>query len=334
VRLTRSPVDCEFAVRLRILGHPTFTFLLWNLFLARTPFVTVVLVGVVSRRVRPLPLLVALGVVWVAACAIPQQPTGPPPPSAPRTWKLTFNDEFNAFDSSKWTHKFWWNGDTFWPTKELQVYKSSQLAIENGNAVITAERATDLTNFNGHTANSDGEPFSWVSDLLTTGGVSGVQAPGFAQKFGYFEARIKMPPAAAGFWCGFWMQGVVPNGANSSYPGGWEIDTVEVVPQNPSRMEMHLHGVVAFRATKDSATPLLGGDFHVYGLDWEPGFIAWYLDGVKVAQYTGTAFDAAPPHYMMLNFTIGGAASWPGAPTSGTPSPSTMLVDYVRAWQH
>jgi beta-glucanase (GH16 family) len=162
---------------------------------------------------------------------------------------------------------------------------------------MTAVRATPpQTNFNGNTANSDGEPFSWISGFLSTGGIRGLQAPGFAQKFGYFEARIKMPPAAPGFWYGFWMEGVNPNGVNSTCDDSGEIDVVEVVHQSPSRMEMHLHGLTDFGAAKKTASPLMGGDFHLYGLDWEPGFIASYLDGVKVAKYTGTASDSSPPH--------------------------------------
>jgi hypothetical protein len=115
------------------------------------------------------------------------------------------------------------------------------------------------------------------------------------------------------------MEGVNPNGVNSTYDDSGEIDVVEVVHQSPSRMEMHLHGLTDFGAAKNTASPLMGGDFHLYGLDWKPGFIASYLDGVKVAQYTGTASDSSPPHYMMLNFTIGGAASWLARPPSAHP---------------
>lgn len=264
----------------------------------------------------------------------PSTPANPAPLGVPGTWTLTLNEDFNSLDSSRWVQRFWWNGDTYWPTQELQIYKPSQV-VANGVCTMTAQRATPpQTNFNGNTKNSGGEDFSWFSGLLTTGGVKGVSAPGFAQQYGFWESRIQMPANAAGVWPAFWLLGVTPNGVNSTYNVGGEIDIMEIIPANPNRLEMHLHNNINFGATYNSPAPLLGGGYHVYGLDWQPGHIAWYFDGSEVARYTGTAFDNNAPHYILLNFAIGGAASWPGAPNASTPSPMRMLVDYVRVWKH
>jgi hypothetical protein len=38
-------------------------------------------------------------------------------------------------------------------------------------------------------------------------------------------------------------------------------------------------------------------------------------------------------YYFWINMAIGGPTSWPGAPTSATPFPAAMQVDYVRVYQ-
>jgi beta-glucanase (GH16 family) len=78
----------------------------------------------------------------------------------------------------------------------------------------------------------------------------------------------------------------------------------------------------------------MGGGFHTYGVDWERGRVAWFYDGKKVAQYTGTALDNQPAHYVILDLAVGGAGSWGGVANSSTPSHASMLIDYVRVWRH
>src|SRR5262249_50758592 len=41
------------------------------------------------------------------------------------------------------------------------------------------------------------------------------------------------------------------------------------------------------------------------------------------------AFD--PPFFLLLSLAVGG--QWPGPPDEGTPNPSEILVDYVRAYE-
>ena len=132
--------------------------------------------------------------VGTTACAVTQPPGGPTPPSAPGSWNLTFNDEFDVARSEHMEHKLWWNGDTGWPTEPIvMIYRGQNNIVSNGTVALRAERATPpITNWNGHTQNSQGQEFSWWSGNISTGGIKGVMAPGFAQKYGYFEARVKM----------------------------------------------------------------------------------------------------------------------------------------------
>ena len=76
-------------------------------------------------------------------------------------------------------------------------------------------------------------------------------------------------------------------------------------------------------------------DFHVFGVEWEPAEIRWYVDGKNYFSTTTKmvrgkwVFDR--PFFILLNLAIGG--NWPGAPDSTTPFPVKMLVDYVRVYK-
>jgi beta-glucanase (GH16 family) len=78
-------------------------------------------------------------------------------------------------------------------------------------------------------------------------------------------------------------------------------------------------------------------DFHVIRIDWEPGYIKWYLNNQLFHTYTNAfAGDAQWPFdqafYVILNFAVGG--DWGGA--QGVDEniwPQEFLIDYVRVYQ-
>jgi len=47
---------------------------------------------------------------------------------------------------------------------------------------------------------------------------------------------------------------------------------------------------------------------------------------------SGFNWDFNHPFFLLLNLAVGGTGSWPGPPDNTTPSPATMLVDYVRVY--
>lgn len=277
----------------------------------------------------------------VAHSAPARPPVGHAAPARPPVagaWALSFDDEFSHLSRRIWQRRLWWNGDTAWPTDELQVYEPFGVTVGRGHLVLTARRASvPLVNWKGHASDSSGEPFSWTSGLVSSGGIMGVAPIGFAQRYGYFEARIKMPARGAGFLPAFWLQGV--NGKNGSpashYSDKSEIDIVEVHAADPNTILVHLHDAAHFAASYPSPTKVLGGGYHTYGVDWEPGHVAWFYDGKKIAQYNGTALNDQPPHYILLNLAVGGTPhSFAGTANRSTPSPARMMVDFVRVWRH
>lgn len=256
--------------------------------------------------------------------------TGPTPPPAPGTWNLRVNDEFTSIDPSRWGYKFWWNGDTFWPNKELQVYKPAN-CTSNGNELLETaiKPGGTITGYNNSTTNSDGEPYQYTSCFMSTGGSNGVPA-GYLFTYGYAEARMWVS-GGKGVWPGFWSQR--RDGTNGQFVDDTEIDILELIGSRPSEANMTFHGPQGASGSVYTCACDLTAGYHTYAIDWEPGSLTWYIDGI--ARKTLVRSDVpTTPHYLMFNLAVGGANSWPGAPDASTPFPSVTKVDYMRVWQH
>lgn len=263
----------------------------------------------------------------------PQQPVDP--------WSLVWSDEFdrtgNNLDSNGVNLNNWryqnGTGSDFgldgWGNNEQQYYSSNNIEVKNGNLVITPKMET-----------ISGKPFS--SGRLWT-------SPTYAQKYGKFEARIKMP-VGKGFWPAFWM---MPK--NDVY-GGWassgELDIMEARGAEPTKVAGTLHYGGSWPNNKYSGKEFnftggkTIGEFHTYSVEWEPGEIRWYVDGELYQtqnnwntygregeeKYSFPApFDQE--FYIILNLAIGG--NYVGNVIPGTEefaSNPKMEVDYVRVY--
>jgi beta-glucanase (GH16 family) len=238
-------------------------------------------------------------------------------------WTLGLDDEFTGLDESRWVDRFWWNGDGFWPTMELQVFRAANVGAD-GVLTLTARRESGLVNFAGATQNSAGETFCCSSGLVSSGGIKDGVPVGYAFTYGYVEARIWVP-VGAGTWPMFWMQ-------RADYVDSAEIDVMEVLGRDPNTLQMHYHGPAGVVGGSYTAPEPLSAGWHTYGLDWEPGKLVWYLDGVPRFEHIGSDVDSHA-HYIMFDLAIGGSQSWGGAPDNDTTFPSSMRIDWVRVWQ-
>ncbi|TDC36178.1 glycosyl hydrolase family protein [Micromonospora sp. 15K316] len=243
---------------------------------------------------------------------------------------VTWSDDFNGPagtppDQNKWRYDIGGGG---WGNNELQYYTNStrNAALDgNGNLVITARRE------NPANLNCWYGSCQYTSARLLTAGT-------FAQAYGRFEARIKIP-RGQGLWPAFWMLGTSSN----SWPDRGEIDIMENVGREPSTVHGTLHGPgYSGGNAVTGQTSLPGGQaladaFHTYTVDWAPDSITWYLDGVQYSRKTpadlrGNRWVFDHPFFMIMNVAVGG--NWPGSPDGTTVFPQQMVVDYVRvqAW--
>ncbi len=248
--------------------------------------------------------------------------TPPEDPVAQQPTQLTFDDEFNSFvwsadGSSGWMTEYPYGGESAraLPNDEEAEYYSDPtvgtdpFSLQNGVLDITATPAAPGSNPYG---------LPYTSGIITT-------YRSMAQTYGLFEARVEMP-AGQGLWPSFWL---LPAGAYTS-----ELDVFEVLGSAPGVLYSTSHSLVDGVWSGDSQVRLVpdtSTGFHVYAVDWEPTLLSFYVDGNLIATIpTPAAMDQ--PMYMILNLTVGGAGSWPGAPDATTVFPATMQVDWVRVY--
>jgi beta-glucanase (GH16 family) len=239
-------------------------------------------------------------------------------------WQLVWQDEFESFagespNSANWTYDIG-TGNNGWGNQELQYYTDRQENVYldgDGNLAITARRES-----------FGGRPFT--SARIKTQGL-------FEQAYGRFEARIKMP-WGPGIWPAFWMLG------NDIETVGWpqtgEIDIMEYRGQQTNIINGTVHGPgysggAAITKTFGFTDNRFDVDFHLFAVEWGKNYLRFYVDEVlyqeiKPEDLPGPwVFDK--PFFIILNVAVGG--NYVGFPTSQTPFPQTMLVDYVRVYK-
>ncbi|AZB41113.1 glycosyl hydrolase family protein [Bacillus sp. FJAT-42376] len=244
------------------------------------------------------------------------------------TWNLIWQDEFDgtSINESKWNFI---QGGGGYGNNELQNYtnRTQNARLENGSLVIEAHKEALGGN-------------DYTSAKLTT------QNKG-DWTYGRYEIRAKLPKGQ-GMWPAIWM---MPTDYDlySGWPASGEIDIMELLGHAPNEVYGTLHYGLPWKNTGEmyrlpNGTKDFSEAYHTFSIDWEPGEIRWYVDGVLYARqndwYSKNENAAAPytypapfdrDFYLQLNLAVGG--NWPGYPDSTTVFPSRMLVDYVRVYE-
>ncbi|HMO33099.1 MAG TPA: glycoside hydrolase family 16 protein [Lacibacter sp.] len=259
----------------------------------------------------PLLLLMLMGCEKEAKQTLPK-----------RSWELVWSDEFTGAanslpDATKWAFDI---GATGWGNQELQFYtnRPSNVSLDgNGNLVITARQESYF-----------GAPFT--SARVKTQGK-------FAQAYGRFEARIKTV-TGPGLWPAFWMLGA--NIDTKPWPQCGEIDIMEQRGQEPyiNNASIHGPGYSGGNAITKSFALTNGRfdtEFHLYAVEWGTDFIDFFIDDFLYKRVTPKDVPGEwvynQPFFIIMNVAVGG--NYVGFPTTGTPFPQTMLIDYVRVYK-
>lgn len=237
------------------------------------------------------------------------EPTEPTPEAEPwdsgrsitSAMDLAFEDTFDEapLDTSKWLEKYPWKTRTH----NYDGYAASENAyVYDGNLVVEAEDQPQ-------------EGKSYTTGVAST-----------REEFGpgYFEAVVKAPPTAPGFWPALWM--------TPAYEWPPEIDIFEFFGEDP-RARMTYHYLDDAGNYQEDYKWFGGADFdaefHVYGLDWHPERIVWYIDGVERFRFEGENVTETKMQ-LIFNFGI-------GAPFLSKPDPDRLPavfeMDKIRIWQ-
>ena len=213
-----------------------------------------------------------------------------------------------------------------WGNNELQYYtdRPENITVENGYLLITARQEA----FEGA---------QYTSARIQTQGK-------FQQQYGRFEARIRLP-YGQGMWPAFWLLGDDSDGL--IWPRIGEIDIMENTGDAPTEIFGSVHGPgysggESISKSFEFENSRVDTEFHIYGIEWGPDYINFYVDDNLYNQITpedieeetdgeGTWVFNDRPFYIILNVAVGG--NLPGPPNAETEFPQTMLVDYVRVYQ-
>ena len=259
----------------------------------------------------------AAAVITIPSCDTSTEPDIP-------NYQLVWQDEFDgpagqSPDSTNWTYDIG-TGDNGWGNQELQYYtnRPENISLDgNGNLVITARRES-----------FGGRPFT--SARIKTQGL-------FEQAYGRFEARIKMP-WGPGIWPAFWLLG--SNIETVGWPQCGEIDVMEYRGQQPNLINGTVHGPGysggnSITKTYGFQNDRFDVDFHLFAVEWGKDYLRFYVDDVLYQEIEPE--DLSGPwvfnntFFMILNVAVGG--NYVGFPTSETPFPQSMVIDYVRVYQ-
>lgn len=260
-------------------------------------------------------------------------------------WTLVWNDEFSGteLDLTKWDYQIG-NGTLYgvtdWGNNEKQYYTKENVTVSEGTLKIEAKLEE-----------MEGKPYT--SSRIRTLQDNTQDGLGketlFSKKYGKFEARIKLP-AGEGLWPAFWL---LPDPNDNPY-GGWassgEIDIMEAKGRLLQESSGTIHYGQAWPDNKYSGgtNQMVEGqsieEFHVYGIEWEPDEIRWYVDGELFhtenswyARGKGKTENYPFPapfneeFYILLNLAVGGNFD-NGKEPQESDLPAIMEVDYVRVY--
>ncbi|MBY5588703.1 glycoside hydrolase family 16 protein [Rhizobium leguminosarum] len=260
---------------------------------------------------KALALLIVLGLG-----ALPGQPSLAQEPLNIDAYQLTFEESFDSLDVSAWGEKTsrWiahtpWNGD-FGDARFTDPAPGFPFTTDQGILKIEARKEADGT---------------WRSGLLSSVNPKG---EGFSQQFGYFEARMKLPPGK-GVWPAFWLIGL----DRSKYTA--EIDVLEYYGRAPYEFSMGFHIWRQSQGGQNSTggywqkvqDGILNSDYHTYGVDIQADKTSFYFDRKFIWSFD-TPKEFHMPFYPLVNLALGS-----GWPIDETPNPSILLVDYIHVYQ-
>lgn len=292
------------------------------------------------------PLVTA--VVAIVALGLPtscekkvttEQPIAGPP--SDRAWSQVFEEDFSGsqLDTTKLSPCFDWNygncTSSFNNGKEH--YLPSQVRVSDGVAQLVAEPMTPPA--------PDGACFNAVctykSGLLSTARPDPTQPYLFTFTYGYVEARMKLP-STPGMFTAFWM---LP--AQTDYKYDTEIDIVENIS---GEMGETIYQNYAYDARKEffKVTDPVTGDggdcakrdftdeFHLYGMDWNPDYIAFYIDGKECGRFSASAPNQISDQPMQIIIDLMVDTIWQrnvGSTLASQTLSDHLEVDHLRVWQ-
>ena len=245
-------------------------------------------------------------------------------PPEPGEWTRTFSDEFDGttIDRAKWniyTENYW---------DKRTHFAADNVVVGGGTVKLHFEKKTGFHNDDPKRNQTD-----YACGFLDTYGK-------WTQRYGYFEARLKLP-TAPGLWPAFWTMPDRGEAAGeqwkraSTKDGGMEFDIVEhLTGWGPNRhnIAMHWDGYQKEHKSLGSETNYVHPDkdgFIVAGMLWEPGRVTYYSNGKPILRWENPRVGSIQS-YPIFNVVTGG---WDNTPLDDSKLPADLTIDWIRCWQ-
>lgn len=294
-------------------------------------------------------------------------------------YELVFSDEFNgqSLNPNRWNSQLRWDGEFNGERYEYRVINGEDQFYVNVLSGDQEHKDTVVPRYNPFEFNGSRlairairNPLKRWNGNLTHGSLNDIVSQQnflsgalttydkFTQKFGYFEARVKIP-SHVGTFPAFWLHHQKRRWEGTRRT---EIDIMENLGHAPWYVYNTFHYFTNVSSTYGGEghhiRPYPDGqiydgtdfsqDYHIYAVEWEPGHIAWYIDGQKVSE----VWDNNADHeelYIIINLALGG--NWTNYPTNsgglgraaGNFFPNdndlanfnnpALEIDYVRAYR-
>ncbi|MEM9420593.1 MAG: family 16 glycosylhydrolase [Planctomycetota bacterium] len=229
-------------------------------------------------------------------------------------WKpiRELSDEFGG---SKLNTTRWYPNNPKWKGRPPTYFHGSNVSLENGELVLRVNKHGDAELPKGFTHTAG---FIKSRDRLT---------------YGYLEAEMKLmdAPWVSGFWV-----------TNVQQDWWTEIDICENCPGSEGReydLNSNMHVFRAppdkgnvtehFDSSKRYRVPFrLQDDYHVWGLEWDPEKIRFYIDGVLFREVENTHW------HQPLEININNESNkWFGALPDDNRLNGEFRIKYLRVWQ-
>ena len=233
-----------------------------------------------------------------------------------KPWKCTFVDDF---DGRRLSGKRWTSFRDRLPGEKSSTCRRPKNAkVAKGQLLLTVKSTGDK-----------------IGCRFTVGAVSTYHR--FSQKYGRFEARVKVRRTAErGLHEAFWLWPDDRVKSNVKWPAAGEIDVIETYSRYPDLGVPYLH-----YTRDDNGGPKPGvntswdckmrrGRWHTYTLLWTAHRIEIKVDGKSCL--VNKSGDRAFKKKYIVAFTQSTGLRG-NRPTTKTPLPATMRVDYIRVWR-
>jgi beta-glucanase (GH16 family) len=250
-------------------------------------------------------------------------------PPVTGSWTKTFEDNF---DGATLNPKLWVvpekPGASIWDSGSVNV--AANAYVENGMMKIKVEKPAVPPKYDDPKLNER----KYVSSVVTT-------FDKFAQRYGYFEARMKLP-TAMGMWPAFWLMPDRGKAAGEWWKrqdtknGGMEYDIMEYLTRfGPYHYNIAMHWDGYAKLHKATGTEHIWfqpdkDGFITSGLLWEPGKVTYYVNGRLAGTWKNDRVGVTP-EYIMFTMPIGGWGT--NGYVEDAKLPDTFQIDYVRVWQ-